>query len=133
MNTSTLSSASPNISGRSDHTVKLHASAGIASASARTRSFVVRNATRNRNTATHAPARPTDERIPNAPTDAVERAVHDLGQPRLRDPVRARGRERVRIAVRDAVIEDQLAGAQVPEERVVAERAAHASAKPPTP
>ena len=32
-------SASPNINGRSEHTVKLHASAGIASASARTRSL----------------------------------------------------------------------------------------------
>ena len=94
VNTSTPSSASPNISGRSDNTVKLHASAGIASASARTRSCVVWNATRNRNTATHAPARPTARRIPIAPTERFERAVHQLGEPRLRDPVRARRRER---------------------------------------
>ena len=66
-----------------------------------------------------------------APTDAdeephaeraerpVQDAVGDLGEPRLRDPLRARRGEREDVVVRDAVVEDVLAGPQVPEERVV--------------
>ena len=46
VNTSTPSSTRPNIRGRADATVKLHASAGIRRPSARTRSFVVWNAIR---------------------------------------------------------------------------------------
>ena len=70
----------------------------------------------------HAPARPTAIRIANGAERAVERAVHQLGEPRLRDPSRPRGAEGVRIAARYPVIEDQPTGTQVPQERVVAER-----------
>ena len=57
------------MSGRSENTEKLHASAGMPRASARTRSFVAWSATRKRKIATHAPARPTAMRIPIAPID----------------------------------------------------------------
>ena len=64
---------------------------------------------------------PTKQRTPNAPNDPVQDPVGDLGEPRLRDPLRTRSSEREDVVVRDAVVEDVLAGAQVPEERVVGE------------
>ena len=53
------------------------------------------------------------------PTLRYEHAVRHLGEPRLRDPLGAGRGVREHVVVRDAVVEDVLAGPQVPEERVV--------------
>ena len=125
VNTSTPSSASPNISGRSDRTVKLHASAGMRERE-RTHAVVGRVRTRC-GTGTRRRTRRRARRrcgCRTSPIDAssapyISSASHDCAI----QCVPGRG-ERVRVAVRDAVVEDQPAGAQVPEERVVAQRAA---------
>ena len=49
------------------------------------------------------------------PERAVEGSIHQFREPRLRDPARSRRGERIRVATRDPVVEDQPTGAQVPE------------------
>ena len=66
-----------------------------------------------------APTAPTNSRMPIAADAAVQQRVRHLGEPRLRHPLGAGSGEREHVVVRDAVVEDVLAGAQVPEERVV--------------
>ena len=100
-------------------------------ARARMRSRTRRSARRYAST----PIAGADERRRTAgcrtpPTLRYEHAVRDLGQPRLRDPLRAGRGEREHVVVRDAVVEDVLAGAQVPEERVVGQRSTCPTAQP---
>ena len=90
---------------------------------ARTRSPVRRRASRYDISVIAAPVTRDEQADAERADRAVERAVRELGEPRLRDPVDARRGVREDVAVRHAVIEHVAPDAQVPEERVVGELA----------